>query len=72
MAAGVWGLSTILGFQQFGLPTVLVGLRLAYAGSLLYAARVWSDRRRANAPRLGMSLHVKLTGAMVLVDSRHW
>ena len=67
VAAGVWGLSTILGFQQFGLPTVLVGLGLAYAGSLLYAARVWSDRRRANAPRLGMSLHVKLTGAMVLV-----
>lgn len=31
VAAGVWGLSTILGFQQFGLPTVLVGLGLAYA-----------------------------------------
>ena len=29
VAAGIWGSSTILGFQQFGLPTVIAGLGLA-------------------------------------------
>jgi signal transduction histidine kinase/amino acid transporter/ActR/RegA family two-component response regulator len=66
-AAGAWLLATVLGFQQFGLPTVLAGLGLAYAGSALYAYRVWSDRRRSGAPRGGRSLHLKLTGAMLLV-----
>ena len=33
LAAGVWAASTVLGFQQFGLPTVLFGLALAYSGS---------------------------------------
>jgi diguanylate cyclase (GGDEF)-like protein len=67
MAAGVWGLATFLGFQQFGLPTVLAGLALAYAGSLLYAYRTWSDRRRAGTRGVKRSLHMKLTGAMVAV-----
>ncbi|MDX6411307.1 MAG: hypothetical protein QOE91_823, partial [Gaiellaceae bacterium] len=66
-AAGAWLVATVLGFQQFGLPTVLAGLGLAYAGSTLYAWRVWSDRRRAGAPSGGRSLHIKLTGAMLLV-----
>ncbi|HEX7298423.1 MAG TPA: amino acid permease [Solirubrobacteraceae bacterium] len=67
LAAGVWGLSTVLGFQQFGLPTVLAGLALAYAGSFFYAYRTWSDRRRAGIPGVKRSLHLKLTGAMVAV-----
>jgi signal transduction histidine kinase/amino acid transporter/ActR/RegA family two-component response regulator len=66
-AAGAWLIATVLGFQQFGLPTVLAGLGLAYAGSILYAYRVWSDRRRDGVARGGRSLHVKLTGAMLLV-----
>ena len=66
-AASVWGISTVLGFEQFGLPTVLAGLALAYSGSLLYAARCWSDRRRDGKPGFARSLHLKLTGAMVLV-----
>jgi signal transduction histidine kinase/ActR/RegA family two-component response regulator len=66
-AAGAWLVATLLGFQQFGLPTVLAGLGLAYAGSALYAYRVWSDRRREGRPSGGRSLHVKLTGAMLLV-----
>ncbi len=37
IAAGVWASATVLGFEQFGLPTVLVGLGFAYSGSLLYA-----------------------------------
>jgi diguanylate cyclase (GGDEF)-like protein len=67
IAACAWGVSTVLGFQQFGLPTVIASLGLAYAGSLLYAARVFSDRRRAGKPGFARSLHLKLTGAMVAV-----
>jgi signal transduction histidine kinase len=67
VAAAIWGLSTVLGFQQFGLPTVLFGLGLAYSGSALYAWRKWSDRRKAGLPGVGRSLHIKLTGAMLAV-----
>src|SRR5205085_7392728 len=67
IAAGVWGISTILGFEQFGMPTVLAGLALAYSGSLLYALRRWGDRLRAGQSISIRSLHVKLTGAMLLV-----
>jgi diguanylate cyclase (GGDEF)-like protein len=67
LAAAVWGLSTVLGFQQFGLPTVLAGLALAYAGSFFYAWRTWSDRRRLGIAGVRRSLHLKLTGAMVAV-----
>jgi len=45
--AGVWFAATALGFEQFGLRTVLVSLGMAYAGSLLYAWRRASDRRRS-------------------------
>jgi len=67
VAAISWGISTILGFQQFGLPTVLFGVGLAYSGTFFYAWRQWSDRRRAGLPGVARSLHVKLTGAMLLV-----
>ena len=67
LAACGWGLSTVLGFEQFGLPSVIAGLGLAYSGSLLYAWRKHSDRRRAGETGLRRSLHMKLTGAMVAV-----
>jgi signal transduction histidine kinase/ActR/RegA family two-component response regulator len=67
VAAVVWGFSAILGFQQFGLPTVLFGLVFAYSGALLYAARKFSDRRERGLPGIAPSLHIKLTGAMLLV-----
>jgi PAS domain S-box-containing protein len=67
LAAGIWGLTTVLGFEQFGLPTVLVGITFAYSGSALYAWRKASDRRKQGLPLLARSLHVKLTGAMLLV-----
>ena len=35
IAALTWGVSTILGFQQFGLPTVIFGLVLTYSGAIL-------------------------------------
>ncbi len=67
VAAGVWLLSTVLGFEQFGLPTVLVGLALAYSGSAAYAWRRRSDRRSRGEQALRRSLHLKLTGAMLAV-----
>ena len=67
IAAIVWGISTVLGFQQFGLPTVIFGLVLAYSGSALYAWRKWSDRKKSGTPGVARSLHLKLTGAMLLV-----
>ncbi len=57
----------MLGFQQFGLPTVLVGLSFAYSGAALYAWRKFTDRRRAGLPGVAHTLHLKLTGAMLLV-----
>src|SRR5207248_1722428 len=43
IAAAGWGLSTIFGFQQYGLPAIVVGVALAYFGSILYAIRRWED-----------------------------
>ena len=65
--AGAWALTAILGFQQFGLPTVLIGIAFAYSGSVLYAWRKFSDRRKAGLPGIARTLHLKLTGAMLLV-----
>jgi diguanylate cyclase (GGDEF)-like protein/PAS domain S-box-containing protein len=66
-AAAIWGLTVILGFQQFGLPTVLIGLVFAYSGAVLYAWRKYFDRRKAGLSGIGHTLHIKLTGAMLLV-----
>ena len=51
VAASIWLLAAILGFQQFGLPTVVFGLALAYSGAALYAWRVIEDRRRRRPSR---------------------
>ena len=66
-AALCWGLSTLLGFQQFGLPTVVFGLVMAYSGAALYAIRKLQDRWAAGLPAMGGTLHLKLTGSMLLV-----
>jgi len=66
-AASIWLLSAILGFQQFGLPTVLFGLALAYSGAALYAWRVIEDHKRQGLPAFARTLHLKLTGAMLFV-----
>ncbi len=67
IAAGTWLLAAVLGFQQFGMPTVLFGLALAYSGAGLYAWRVIEDRRRSGLPFFARTLHTKLTGAMLFV-----
>lgn len=66
-AAGVWVLATVLGFEQYGLPTVLSGITFAYAGSALYAWRKMRDRQKGGLPAIARTLHLKLTGAMLLV-----
>jgi diguanylate cyclase (GGDEF)-like protein len=66
-AAMVWFAATALGFEQFGLRTVLLSLGMAYAGSLLYAWRRASDRRRSGTKGVKRSLQLKLTGAMIAV-----
>jgi hypothetical protein len=66
-AASIWLLSAILGFQQFGLPTVLFGLALAYTGAALCAWRVIEDRKRQGLPAFARTPHLKLTGAMLFV-----
>lgn len=67
IAASAWLLTAILGFQQFGLPTVMIGIAFAYSGAALYAWRKWVDRRKAGLRGIAYSLHIKLTGAMLLV-----
>ncbi len=67
MAAGVWLAATVLGFEQYGLPTVIVSLALCYAGSALYAWRRYTDHSGPGRMTLASSLHVKLAGAMIAV-----
>jgi diguanylate cyclase (GGDEF)-like protein len=68
-AAIVWTISAVFGFEQFGLPTMLIGLLLAYSGGVLFAWRKLEDRRRGNLHGIPRSLHVKLTIMMVAVLS---
>jgi diguanylate cyclase (GGDEF)-like protein len=67
VAAAAWAAATLLGFQQFGLKYVLLGLALAYSGSLAYSWRTWRDRQSSGASKVKRSLGLKLTGSMVLV-----
>jgi len=67
IAALTWISAAVLGFQQFGMKTVLIGVLFAYSGSALYAWRRFSDRRRQGLPGVANTLHIKLTGAMLLV-----
>ena len=67
VAASVWAISALLGFQQFGLKTVIIGLIFAYSGSVLYVWRQISDNIKDGVPINFRTLHVKLTGAMLLV-----
>ena len=67
LAAIGWLTTTIFGFEQFGLKTVIIGIGFAYAGSILYAWRKMSDNRKMGLPIFGHTLHLKLTGSMILV-----
>ncbi len=67
-AAVIWLLSAILGFQQFGLPTVSV--RPGFGLFRRRALRLACESRigvRAGLPGWRRTLHTKLTGAMLFV-----
>lgn len=66
-AAAIWCLSAAFGFQQFGLPTTVLGLSMAYSGAGIYAWRMMEDRHRQGLPLIGRTLHTTMTGAMLLV-----
>jgi signal transduction histidine kinase/DNA-binding response OmpR family regulator/L-asparagine transporter-like permease len=66
-AALGWFTSTLLGFQQFGLPTIVFGLAMAYSGAALFVWRRIEDRVRQGLKPIGPTLHFSLTGAMLLV-----
>jgi diguanylate cyclase (GGDEF)-like protein len=66
-AAVVWTVSAVFGFEQFGLPTVLLGFVLASSGAALYAWRKFEDRLRAGLRGIPRSLHLTLTAAMAAV-----
>ncbi|TAK72056.1 MAG: amino acid permease, partial [Gammaproteobacteria bacterium] len=67
IAAAIWGCSTIFGFEQYGLPSVISGIVFAYTGTALYVWRKVSDRVRQGLPFYVPTLHLKLTGAMLMV-----
>ena len=67
LAALVWLVSAVFGFEQFGISTVIIGLGFAYSGTALYAWRKVADRRREGLPGFKHTLHVTLTGSMMLV-----
>ena len=67
VAAATWATTALLGFQQFGLSTVIIGLVFAYSGSALYLWRQIEDKLARGEPLRFRTLHVKLTGAMLLV-----
>jgi signal transduction histidine kinase len=67
IAASIWAGSILLGFEQFGLPTIITAICFAYAGTILYAWRKMSDRRLQGLPSFKNTIHMKLTGAMLIV-----
>lgn len=67
VAAGIWILTTIFGFQQFGLSTMIAGIAFAFTGIALYFWRKITDRKKLNLPAIPKSLHLKLSGTLVSV-----
>jgi|GEM_PF-2267413 len=65
VAAAVWAAATVLGFEQFGLRTVLIGLGMAYSGAVLYMLRRAGDGRQTGQGVMVGSISVKLSGAML-------
>ncbi len=66
-AAVVWAASAILGFEQFGVATVFLGLIFAYSGAALYAWRQIEERRASGKRWIRRTLHLKLAELMIAV-----
>ncbi len=67
VAAAIWFATAVLGFEQFGLATVILGLGFAYSGAALYAWRRIEDHRRVGKRGLPHSLHTRLTQVMIAI-----
>jgi diguanylate cyclase (GGDEF)-like protein len=68
-AAAIWAVSAIFGFEQFGLPAVVLGVAMVYSGAALYAWRRLEDRPRLSLHIRSHSIHLLVTAAMVAVVS---
>ncbi len=66
-AAAIWAASAVFGFEQFGMPCVLLGLLLAYSGGALYAWRKLEDRSRGGLRGIPQSIHLTLTLTMIAI-----
>ncbi|GAC1562508.1 MAG: hypothetical protein NVS3B17_16000 [Vulcanimicrobiaceae bacterium] len=67
VAASLWIASAVLGFQQFGVATVMLGLAFAFMGAAFYAWRRIADHRLAGGRGIPRSLHLRLASLMTAV-----
>jgi two-component system, sensor histidine kinase len=65
--AGTWILATILGFQQFGFITVVIGIAFAFSGSLFLVYRKISNQVCLHKPWFMPSLQIKFIGILFLI-----
>ena len=68
-ASLAWLVIAVLGSQQFGLPTIVLGIVMAYSGAALFALRKLLDRRRGGAPGIGRTLYVDVMVPLLVVLS---
>lgn len=67
ISAGIWTTSTIFGFQQYGFTSLVSGIVFSFSGTLLYLWRKIADRRQNNQQLIPDTLHIRLTGTMLMV-----
>lgn len=67
VSAAVWLLATILGFEQYGLSTMICGISFAFIGMPLYMIRRYNIRKEQGLKFLATSLNIKLTGCLFAV-----
>ena len=65
-ASCVWLLSAVLGFQQFGMPTILCSVIAIYSGIVLYTTRRWKATHLGRQTPVRWSLQTKLTCSLFL------
>lgn len=63
----IWFIATILGFRQYGLSTMIIGISFSFIGLPFYLALKIHARLKKGLPLISQSLHIKLTGTMITV-----
>lgn len=73
LGALLWVVSTMFGYQQFGLESVIFGIVFVFSALLIYICRKMINNYKAGTLVFGRSffdtLHIKLTAAMLSVLS---